>query len=106
MGTVVPSEGTVDILGNRLGRVDVFSYRNRIGLGSAELGRGSHHQEDPLDAIAVAPGRNTGRWRDTYTDESSPKARLSLMREFGIECSEGKMMFKLRANALRVSAVR
>ena len=27
-----PSEGTVDILGNRLGKVDVFSYRNRIGL--------------------------------------------------------------------------
>ena len=27
-----PSEGTVDILGNRLGKVNVFSYRNRIGL--------------------------------------------------------------------------
>ncbi|HCH21791.1 MAG TPA: ABC transporter ATP-binding protein, partial [Bifidobacterium sp.] len=24
-----PSEGTVDILGNRLGKVNVFSYRNR-----------------------------------------------------------------------------
>ena len=26
-----PSEGTVDILGNRLSKVDDFSYRNRIG---------------------------------------------------------------------------
>lgn len=34
-----PSCGTVDILGNRLGKVNVFSYRNRIGLSSAELGR-------------------------------------------------------------------
>ena len=46
-----PSEGTVDILGNRLGKVNVFSYRNRIGLSSAELGRAFPPQEDPLDAI-------------------------------------------------------
>ena len=44
-----PSEGTVDILGNRLGKVDVFSYRNRIGLSSAELSRAFPPQEDPLD---------------------------------------------------------
>lgn len=49
-----PSEGTVDILGNRLGKVDVFSYRNRIGLSSAELSRAFPPQEDPLDAIVTA----------------------------------------------------
>ena len=49
-----PSEGTVDILGNRLGKVNVFSYRNRIGLSSAELGRAFPPQEDPLDAIVTA----------------------------------------------------
>ena len=75
-----PSEGTVDILGNRLGKVNVFSYRNRIGLSSAELGRAFPPQEDPLDAIVTALTATTGR---------------SLMREFGIEYLEGKMMFKL-----------
>ena len=89
-----PSEGTVDILGNRLGKVDVFSYRNRIGLSSAELSRAFPPQEDPLDAIVTALTATTGRWRDTYTDEDYAKAR-SLMREFGIEYLEGKMMFKL-----------
>lgn len=79
-----PSEGTVDILGNRLGKVNVFSYRNRIGLSSAELGRAFPPQEDPLDAIVTALTATTGRWRDTYTDEDYAKAR-SLMREFGIE---------------------
>ena len=79
-----PSEGTVDILGNRLGKVDVFSYRNRIGLSSAELSRAFPPQEDPLDAIVTALTATTGRWRDTYTDEDYAKAR-SLMREFGIE---------------------
>ena len=89
-----PSEGTVDILGNRLVKVNVSSYRNRIGLSSAELGRAFPPQEDPLDAIVTALTATTGRWRDTYTDEDYAKAR-SLMREFGIEYLEGKMMFKL-----------
>ena len=90
----IPVGGTVDILGNRLGKVDVFSYRNRIGLSSAELSRAFPPQEDPLDAIVTALTATTGRWRDTYTDEDYAKAR-SLMREFGIEYLEGKMMFKL-----------
>ena len=69
-----PSEGTVDILGNRLGKVDVFSYRNRIGLSSAELSRAFPPQEDPLDAIVTALTATTGRWRDTYTDEDYASA--------------------------------
>ncbi|HSK59891.1 MAG TPA: ATP-binding cassette domain-containing protein, partial [Actinomycetospora sp.] len=32
-----PSSGTVDLLGERLGRVDVFELRPRIGLASASL---------------------------------------------------------------------
>ena len=88
-----PSEGPVDILGNRLGKVDVFSYRNRIGLSSAELSRAFPPQEDPLDAIVTALTATTGRWRDTYTDEDYAKAR-SLMREFGIEYLEGKIGVK------------
>ena len=43
-----PSEGTVDILGNRLGKVDVFSYRNR-------------------DHVAIM-GRITGNEADAYAD--------------------------------------
>ncbi|MDF7663872.1 ATP-binding cassette domain-containing protein [Bifidobacterium sp. ESL0763] len=89
-----PSEGTVDILGNRLGKVDVFSYRNRIGLSSAELSRAFPPQEDPLDAVVTALTATTGRWRDTYTDEDFAKAR-ALMAQFGIEYLEGKQMFKL-----------
>ena len=89
-----PSCGTVDILGNRLGKVDVFSYRNRIGLSSAELSRAFPPEEDPLDAVVTALTATTGRWRDTYTDEDYARAR-ALMAEFGIGYLEGKMMFKL-----------
>ena len=59
-----PSEGTVDILGNRLGKVDVFSYRNRIGLSSAELSRG-----------VPPPRRSARRHRDRIGRDHRPLAR-------------------------------
>ena len=89
-----PSCGTVDILGNRLGKVDVFSYRNRIGLSSAELARAFPGAEDPLDAVVTALTATTGRWRDTYTEDDYARAR-GLMEQFGIAYLEGKQMFKL-----------
>ncbi|PLS30901.1 ABC transporter ATP-binding protein [Bifidobacterium margollesii] len=89
-----PSEGTVDILGNRLGKVDVFSYRNRIGLSSAELARAFPPDEDPLDAVVTALTATTGRWRDTYDQADYDRAR-GLLRRFGVEYLEGKQMWKL-----------
>lgn len=89
-----PSDGSVDILGNRLGKVDVFSYRNRIGLSSAELARAFPGDEDPLDAVVTALNAVTGRWRDTYSEEEYARAR-GLMENFGIAYLEGKQMFKL-----------
>ncbi|WP_314686252.1 ATP-binding cassette domain-containing protein [uncultured Bifidobacterium sp.] len=89
-----PTEGTVDILGNRLGKVNVFSYRNRIGLSSAELSRAFPPEEDPLDAVVTALTATTGRWRETFTDKETDRAR-ALMDEFGVAYLEGKRMFKL-----------
>ena len=89
-----PSEGTVDILGNRLGKVDVFSYRNRIGLSSAELARALPPVEDPLDVVLTALTATTGRWRETFTAEDVARAR-ELMTTFGIRYLAGKQMFQL-----------
>lgn len=89
-----PSQGTVDILGNRLGKVNVFSYRHRIGLCSAELQRSLPGVEDPLDAVVTALTATTGRWKDTYGEDDYAHAR-SLMRRFGIEYLIGKQMMDL-----------
>ncbi|PJM72982.1 ABC transporter ATP-binding protein [Bifidobacterium primatium] len=89
-----PSDGTVDILGNRLGKVNVFSYRHRIGLSSAELSRAFPPDEDPLDAVVTALTATTGRWRDSYTQEEMDRAR-ALLRRFGVGYLEGKQMWKL-----------
>ncbi|NEG69181.1 ABC transporter ATP-binding protein [Bifidobacterium choloepi] len=89
-----PSDGTVDILGHRLGKVNVFSYRHRIGLGSAELLRALPDVEDPLDAVVTALTATTGRWKDTYGDDDYDAAR-ALMRRFGIAYLEGRQMWRL-----------
>ena len=38
-----PTEGTVDVLGERLGEVDIFDLRPRIGLTSAAIEIGRAH---------------------------------------------------------------
>ena len=48
-----PSRGTVDVLGRRLGKTNVFSYRHLIGLSSAELARAFPPGEDPLVAVVT-----------------------------------------------------
>ena len=86
-----PSRGTVDVLGRRLGKTNVFSYRHLIGLSSAELARAFPPSEDPLDAVVTSLTATTGRWRDQYTDDEYAQAR-ALMRRFGIDYLEGKAM--------------
>lgn len=86
-----PSRGTVDVLGRRLGKTNVFSYRHLIGLSSAELARAFPPGEDPLDAVVTSLTATTGRWRDQYTEDEYAQAR-ALMRRFGIDYLEGKAM--------------
>jgi iron complex transport system ATP-binding protein len=89
-----PSEGTLDILGNRMGKVDVFSLRPLIGLASRELAKQFPPVEDPLDAVVTASTGVTGRWRDTYTAQQMQKAR-DLLERFGVGYLEGKSMWQL-----------
>lgn len=89
-----PSDGTIDILGNRMGTVDVFSLRPLIGLASRELAKQFPPTEDPLDAVVTASTGVTGRWRDDYTAQQTHKAR-GLLERFGVGYLEGKQMWQL-----------
>ena len=61
-----PTRGTVDILGERLGRVDVFELRPRIGLSSAALGERIPAREKVKDVVLTASYGMVGRWRERY----------------------------------------
>lgn len=61
-----PTSGTVDVLGERLGKVNVFELRNRIGLAATSLARRIPASERVGDAIVTAAYAVTGRWREEY----------------------------------------
>src|SRR5919202_3025537 len=63
-----PSSGTVSVLGDTLGRVDVFELRPRIGLSSASLADRLPPRERVEDVVVTASYGVTGRWHESYDD--------------------------------------
>ena len=83
-----PSSGSVEILGNRMGSVDVFELRPRIGMSSSALQDSLPVEERVVDLVLTAAYAITGRWLEEYDlwDESRAKALLDI---FGVrELSE------------------
>jgi iron complex transport system ATP-binding protein len=73
-GTLVhPTEGTVEVLGERLGEVDVFELRPRIGLTSASIAERVPNGEKVIDLVLTASYAILGRWKEEY--ESSDVTR-------------------------------
>jgi len=68
-----PTEGTVDVLGERLGDVNVFELRPRIGLTSASLAERVPSGEKVIDLVLTASYAILGRWKEEY--ESSDVTR-------------------------------
>lgn len=73
--TIHPTKGTVDVLGERLGRVNVFDLRSRIGLAATNLARRIPPYETVSDAIVTAAYAVTGRWREQYDEIDHERAR-------------------------------
>jgi len=84
---IYPSRGSVEILGERLGKVDIFELRPRIGFTSSALGALLPEDERVIDIVLTAAYGISGRWREDYDlwDESRAKALLTTfgVRELG-----------------------
>jgi len=65
-GRLFPTSGHVGILGEVLGRVDVFELRPRIGLASTALSRAVPGSERVRDVVVTAAYGVTGRWQESY----------------------------------------
>lgn len=74
-----PTSGRVSILGNRLGSVDVFELRPRIGFTSSAMIELLPADERVMDIVLTSAYAITGRWQEEYDlwDESRAKALLS-----------------------------
>lgn len=82
-----PTSGTVKILGNYLGKFDVFEIRTRIGITSSAFVRDFPEDEIVMDVVLTAAYAVIGRWQESYDlwDESRAKALLTALgvRELG-----------------------
>ena len=82
-----PTSGTVKILGNHLGKFDVFEIRTRIGITSSAFVRDFPEDEIVMDVVLTAAYAVIGRWQESYDlwDESRAKALLTALgvRELG-----------------------
>jgi len=61
-----PTSGRVDLLGERIGKVDVFELRTRIGLAATGLARRIPPTERVGDVVLTAAYAVTGRWQERY----------------------------------------
>ncbi len=77
-----PTRGTVDVLGERMGKVDLSELRPAIGVSSALLGREMREEETALNAVVSASYGMTGRWREHY-DADDERRALQLLNQWG-----------------------
>ncbi|GGP46659.1 ABC transporter ATP-binding protein [Saccharothrix coeruleofusca] len=103
-----PTKGRVSLLGERIGRTDVFELRPRIGLSSAALAGRIPADEKVVDVVVSAGYAVLGRWREEYDKLDTGRAR-ELLGALGVEhladraygtLSEGERKRTLIARAL------
>jgi len=79
-----PTSGAVTILGERLGRTDVFELRPRIGFASSAMARRVPPEETVLDVVLTAAYSVVGRWREDYDDIDERRA-LRVLAEWKLD---------------------
>ena len=103
-----PTTGSVSILGERMGAVDVFELRNRIGFMGSTLVAQIPEDEKVIDVVLTAAYSVLGRWQESYElwDESRAQGLLTTIgvrelaeRKFAT-LSEGEKKRTLIARAL------
>ena len=73
-----PSSGSVTILGETLGKTDVFELRPRVGFASSDMTNRIPYNETVLDTVLTAAYGVTGRWREDYEDIDNRRAHRVL----------------------------
>src|SRR5262249_44681244 len=84
-----PSSGVVEVLGERLGRIDVFELRPRIGFCSAALASRGPGPERGLDLVGAAGCPVLGRWHERCESVDTGRAD-ALLTAFGVAPLAGR----------------
>ncbi|QZY52019.1 ABC transporter ATP-binding protein [Leucobacter tenebrionis] len=78
-----PTTGTVEVLDKRLGRVDIFELRNRIGFVSSATGRRIPASETVRNLVLTAAYGVEGRWNEHY-DEVDVRQAERILAEWDL----------------------
>jgi iron complex transport system ATP-binding protein len=84
-----PTVGVVHVLGERLGRVNVFELRTRVGISSAGLGMRVPDDEVVRDVVVSAGYGVLGRWREQYENTDTDRAD-DLLDALGVRALAGR----------------
>jgi iron complex transport system ATP-binding protein len=84
-----PTVGVVHVLGERLGRVNVFELRTRVGISSAGLGMRVPGDEVVRDVVVSAGYGVLGRWREQYESTDTDRAD-QLLDALGVRALAGR----------------
>jgi iron complex transport system ATP-binding protein len=69
-----PTSGAVTVLGETLGRTDVFELRPRIGFASSAMAKRVPRDETVLNTVLTAAYSVLGRWNENYEDIDERRA--------------------------------
>jgi iron complex transport system ATP-binding protein len=78
-----PTDGSAYVFGERLGAVDVFELRPRIGLASVSVAQRIPNGERVLDVVVSASYAVLGRWREAYGRADMRRA-VRLLERLGV----------------------
>jgi iron complex transport system ATP-binding protein len=78
-----PTSGEAYVLGEKLGRVDVFELRPRIGMASAALADRIPGTELVTDVVISAGYSVLGRWREAY-GRTDVRRAIRLLQRAGV----------------------
>ncbi|WP_203710852.1 ABC transporter ATP-binding protein [Asanoa siamensis] len=82
-GQLHPTTGSAVVLGEKIGRTDVWELRTRIGLTTAKVAERIPGEERVLDAVVTAAWSVVGRWREQYDPMDEARAR-GLLDQLGV----------------------
>ena len=88
--TIHPTSGKAKLLGDPMGKIDVFELRPRIGFASTALARRIPANETVLDVVMTAAYSVTGRWNEKYEDVDVRRAHR-VLGEWKLDHLEGRM---------------
>lgn len=83
-GRLHPTEGTVAIIGETLGKVDVAELHPLVGLASSALDQRINDRERVLDVVRTGAYGVIGKWREEYEDLDDDRA-LELLDVLGVK---------------------